>query len=100
MLKTEFLRDKFATALNYQKYLQTGTDEQQRRWTQVYEKTRLTDPQRSLLGSFTRQMNILIVSGIWCGDCVQQCPFLDHIARANPARITTATIPRNTSECR
>src|SRR5215471_11524225 len=95
MLKAEFLRDKFATALNYQKYLQTGTDEQQRRWTQVYDKTKLTDPQRSLVGSFTRQMNVLVVSGIWCGDCVQQVPLVQRIAEAKPQRIDLRIVDRD-----
>ena len=38
-----------------------------------------------LVAAFTRRLNILVISGRWCGDCVQQCPMLDHLARANPA---------------
>ena len=29
-------------------------------------------------------MPVLCLAGAWCGDCVYQCPILDHIARANP----------------
>ena len=32
-------------------------------------------------------MHILAVSGVWCGDCVQQMPFLQRIAEANPDMI-------------
>ncbi|HEY7087197.1 MAG TPA: thioredoxin family protein [Tepidisphaeraceae bacterium] len=95
MLKAEFLRDKFATASAYDKYLLTGTDEQQRRWTQVYDKTILTAAQKALVESFTRQMKLLTVSGIWCGDCVQQVPLIQRIAEANPAKIDLRIVDRD-----
>ena len=28
-------------------------------------------------------MRVLCISGIWCGDCVQQGPLLERIAQAN-----------------
>ena len=31
-------------------------------------------------------MNLLIISGIWCGDCVQQCPLIARIADSNPKK--------------
>lgn len=50
----------------------------------VHEQVSLTDDQRRLVGSFARQMNVLVVSGIWCGDCAQQGPLIQHIAEASP----------------
>src|SRR3989440_3507277 len=38
---------------------------------------------RIFTSGFSRQMKILILSGIWCGDCVQQCPLLQKIAESN-----------------
>ena len=32
-------------------------------------------------------MKILVHSGIWCGDCVDQCQPIQRIAEANPAKI-------------
>jgi thiol-disulfide isomerase/thioredoxin len=40
----------------------------------------LTDAQKLLLGGFTRNMNVLVLSGIWCGDCSAQGPMLAAIA--------------------
>ena len=40
-------------------------------------------------------MKILVVSGVWCGDCVQQCPLLARIAEANPARIDLRFVDRD-----
>ena len=94
-MTAEYLGQKFSAALSYEKYLSTGTDEQQRRWRQVYDACRLTDDQRRLISSFTRHMKILIVSGIWCGDCVQQCPLIERIAQANPQKIDLRLLDRD-----
>jgi thioredoxin-like negative regulator of GroEL len=83
MMDTAILRSKFEAGLGYDAYVRTGTAEQQRRWAQVYEVARPTDAQREVIGSFSREMKILIVSGIWCGDCVQQCPLIQRVAEAN-----------------
>jgi thiol-disulfide isomerase/thioredoxin len=79
-MEAQFLRSHFDSALNYDAYIKTGTDEQRRRWAQVYESAHLVDAQRVLLAGFVRQMKVLVVSGIWCGDCVQQCPLIQRIA--------------------
>jgi thiol-disulfide isomerase/thioredoxin len=90
-----FLSDKFSSALPYPQYTLTGTGEQQRRWKQVYDAARLTDPQKELVGGFVRQMKVLVVSGIWCGDCVQQCPLQQRIAEANPGKIDLRILDRD-----
>jgi thiol-disulfide isomerase/thioredoxin len=94
-MKADFLTQKFAAALPYDAYALTGTDEQQRRWRQVYDLAKLTPPQTQLVSGFQRNMKILIVSGIWCGDCVQQCPLMQRIAEANPARIDLRLLDRD-----
>jgi hypothetical protein len=43
----------------------------------------LTGDQKKLVGAFTRKINIIGLSGVWCGDCVQQCPLIQRIADAN-----------------
>ena len=85
--KASSVSDKFAAAVPYNRYLQAGTPEQQRRWTQVYDIARLTAAQQRLVGGFERDMKILVYSGIWCGDCVQQGPLIHRIAEANTAKI-------------
>jgi thioredoxin-like negative regulator of GroEL len=94
-MKAAYLSDKFATALTYENYLQTGTDEQRRRWKQVYDAAALIEPQKQLVRGFTRQMKLLIVSGIWCGDCVQQCPLIARIAQENPGAIDLRLVDRD-----
>jgi len=94
MTNASFLTDKFSTGLPYDRYLKTGTEEQQRRWTQVYDAAHLTDAQTQLVGGFVREMKILIFSGIWCGDCVQQCPLIYRIAEANTGKIDLRFVER------
>jgi thiol-disulfide isomerase/thioredoxin len=94
-MQTADLQKHFAAGLPYARYVQTGTDEQQRRWQQVYAATRLTPEQSRLVAGFARDMKILIVSGIWCGDCVQQCPLLQRVAEANAARIQLRLVDRD-----
>ncbi len=40
-------------------------------------------------------MNVLIISGIWCGDCVQQCPLIEQIAAINPSKISLRLVDRD-----
>lgn len=94
MIDASYITDRFASGLPYDRYLRTGTDEQQRRWNQVHDAARLTDAQRELVGGFVREMKILVFSGIWCGDCVEQCPLIHRIGEANPAKIDLRFIER------
>jgi hypothetical protein len=93
-MRASYFSDRFASALPYERYLQTGTSEQQRRWTQVYDIAGLTPAQEQLVAGFQREMNVLVYSGIWCGDCVEQCPLIYRIAQANPTKIDLRFLER------
>ena len=74
---------KFRDGLTYDDFLaRHGTDEHRRRWADFHSKVGLSDKQRSLLASFTRQMPVFCLAGAWCGDCVNQCPIFDYFSRA------------------
>src|SRR3984957_518941 len=94
MAKSSYFVQQFAAGVSYERYLRAGTEEQQRRWTQVYDAAHLTDAQKQMLGGFVRSMKILVFSGIWCGDCVEQCPLIYRIAEANTAKIDLRFIER------
>jgi len=94
MINASYLSEKFSLAFPYDLYVHTGNEEQQRRWKQVYDAAHLTATQKELVAGFVREMKILIFSGIWCGDCVQQCPLIQRIAEANPAKIELRFVER------
>ena len=74
---------KFQSGLTYTAFLDRyANPEQRRRWDEFHAGVRLSDDQRTLLASFTRDMPVLVISGAWCGDCVNQCPIFDHFAAA------------------
>src|ERR1700743_1768758 len=77
-------RSVFQRALPYGGFLQHyATDEQKARWGQLYDAIELAPEQKELLGSFRRKMNVLCLSGPWCGDCVNACPIFQRIAEAS-----------------
>lgn len=63
-------------------------------WQQRYEQLELTLPQTALVQSFVRPMNILCVTGPWCGDCALQGAAFARLAEANPQLIGLRFIPR------
>src|SRR5688572_24832239 len=95
MLDAKLVGEEFDAALGYHDYVATGSDEQRRRWAQVYDVANLTPAQGDLVASFTREMKVLVVSGIWCGDCVQQCPLVQRIGDANPGKVRIRYVDRD-----
>ena len=76
----------FDEALPYGAFLDRHANESQRaRWDAMHGRVALRDDQRALLGGFVRTMPVLCLAGAWCGDCVNQGPILDHVARSSPA---------------
>jgi len=81
MLDHDLLRKTFDATPGYDAYVRTGTPDQQSAWNAFRADAGLTQPQSDLIASFSRQLHAIALSGIWCGDCVQQVPFLDAIER-------------------
>ncbi len=81
-MNAAFLKKKFDSGLDYDAYLATDS-EKAANWNKIHEQVQLTDEQRHLVSGFARNVKALCISGIWCGDCVQQGPLLQRIAEAN-----------------
>jgi thiol-disulfide isomerase/thioredoxin len=95
MLNAAMFRAKFVQGMDYAAYVATGSSDQQASWKAFHAKVVLKQEQRDLIASFTRKVNVLVSSGTWCGDCVQQVPMLDHIQRANPAALDLRLLDRD-----
>lgn len=81
---SELFRTAFERGASYRDYLKTASPEQLERWQSFASAIEIAPSQRALLASFKRQMNVLVLSGIWCGDCMRQCPMIDAIEQACP----------------
>jgi thiol-disulfide isomerase/thioredoxin len=78
-----FYKKHFDLALEFNKYVESGSASDKSRWLSAYQNIKLSNEQEKLLKSFKRKLNILVISGIWCGDCVRQCPILAKFAECN-----------------
>lgn len=95
MLTSGFLRSTFDAGLTYDDYVSSGSDGHRRAWADFRAGVGLTDGHRELLGGFTRRLNVVVSSGTWCGDCVQQVPMVDAIAGAVGGLIEARYVDRD-----
>ena len=96
--RSAFWQRHMEAALDYDRYLATSDPARSAKWDAMREKIPpLTDEQRRRLSVYGRRMNVLVESGIWCGDCVRQGPMLDQIARACGPEIRLRWIDREAS---
>lgn len=65
-------------------YLNAGKEPYRTKWTAMADHVGLSCEQQERAGTFHRTMPILVLSGIWCGDCVRQGPILQAITDASP----------------
>jgi len=86
MHSPDAFRAVFAQAKPFAAYLQTCKVSERPNWDKVYAQVHLTADQQGVLRSFQRRVNALVISGTWCGDCVQQCPIFARFAEAFPAQ--------------
>jgi thiol-disulfide isomerase/thioredoxin len=74
----------FESGLSYQSFLEKyGSESDCQKWSNAHNAVKLSAEQADLISGFSRAMNVLVMAGAWCGDCVSQCPIFDHIAAAN-----------------
>lgn len=90
-----YLKLKHGDGLAYNAYLATGTDAQREGWGKIYHQVALSADQQALLGGFVREIKVLAVSGIWCGDCVRQGPMLQKIAEASNGKVDLKWLDRD-----
>jgi len=88
-------RSLHQSGLPYDDYLRTGTLQQQENWNAIHEQLQLTPQQQGLIEGFSRKINVIALSGIWCGDCVAQGPMFARIAAANPSAVDMTWLDRD-----
>jgi thiol-disulfide isomerase/thioredoxin len=82
-IRRELWKSSFESAASYAVYLESSPREKARRWEEMAAKIpQLTEEQKARLRGHGRILNVLLVSGVWCGDCVRQGPMIDRIAHA------------------
>ncbi len=96
--RSSFWRKAFESALEYESYLASSDPIKAQRWR---EMERILPPLSPIaaarLAGLTRQMNVLVSSGVWCGDCIRQVPMLRVIANACGGNVRLRIIDREAS---
>jgi len=82
-LRSEFFKKYFEAGAKYDEYVASGSESEQSKWRGYEELVALSDSNKSIVENFKREMNIIVMSGIWCGDCVRQGPIFKAIEDAN-----------------
>jgi thiol-disulfide isomerase/thioredoxin len=95
LTSADYLREKFHAGLDYADYLTTGKPGQGDKWTDIGDQIALPDACRDMLAAFTRELHVLVVSGIWCGDCVRQGPMIQAIADATDGKAKVRWLDRD-----
>ncbi|BAM02210.1 thioredoxin family protein [Phycisphaera mikurensis] len=92
----DVLRSSFEKGLSFEGLCAAGEAAGQLGpWRERHGQLALDDTQRATLGGFTREMNVLCLTGPWCGDCALQGAAMQRAAEANPARIRLRFLPRS-----
>ncbi len=96
LMDADTLRARFDQGLDYSDFVARGEPEGHRPpWDERYGQLALSPEQDAFIKSFSRQMNVLCMTGTWCGDCALQGSAMARIAQANPDVIHLRYIPRS-----
>ncbi len=95
LMDKDLLAAKFDQALPYADFVAVGEPMGHRPpWDERYGRLELTPEQDARVKSFARKVNVLSLTGTWCGDCALQGSALQRVAEANPDKIDLRFIMR------
>ncbi len=79
-LRSELWRDGFEAATPFSDYVAAGNERERANWARTTVATPVDAAER--LDSAGRILNVLCLSGLWCGDCARTVPVWDRLAQA------------------
>ncbi len=97
-IRSAFWQSCYEKALEYEKYLSQSPSPQAKRWIEMAGKIPpLGEEQRRRLRGYHRIVNVLVVSGVWCGDCVRQGPIIKQIVDACEDEVQMRVMDRDSN---
>lgn len=98
-LRQDLWRSAFEQATSYDDYLEGSKPKHRDRWIRcAAELPGLPTADRARITGYHRNLRLLLVSGIWCGDCVRQGPVIHQIAEACDDSVQLRVIDRDQNE--
>ncbi len=96
--RSGFWKKHFELAKDFDSYLKEGDSSHYTRWLDAIDRTpNLNDQDKDRVQGYNRILNILVYSGIWCGDCVRQVPIIQKIADVAGDLVNVRIIEREES---
>lgn len=95
-VRSDFWSRCWAEAESYDDYLKGSDPKRAGRWESLGARVpSLSAEQRERLTGYARTVNVLAVSGVWCGDCVRQGPMIRQIVEACDEAVSLRVIDRD-----
>ena len=95
-IRSDFWSGCWAEAESYGDYLEGSDPKRARKWESLGARIPpLGAEQRARLTGYARTVNVLFVSGVWCGDCVRQGPMIRQIVEACDQEVSLGVIDRD-----
>ena len=95
-IRSDFWRACWADAAGYDAYLEASDPKRAAHWPPLEKRIpALSEAQQERVSGFGRKLNILLVSGVWCGDCVRQGPMIRQIADSCDESVELRVIDRD-----
>ncbi len=95
-IRSAFWKSCYEEAVDYDQYLRQSPSNYAHRWEEMAGTIPpLTDDESRRLKGIHRVLNVLVVSGVWCGDCVRQGPMLQRIVDACNDTVSLRVIDRD-----
>ena len=95
-LRSDLFRRAFQGAAPYRDYLTTGNDRERAAWARAEAAIpALPDDAGTRLDPAGRIVNVLCLSGIWCGDCVRSVPIVARLAEAAGPSVDCRLVDRD-----
>ncbi|MCH2136855.1 MAG: thioredoxin family protein [Phycisphaerales bacterium] len=82
LLSKETLGPWFEQAASFQTFVAGADPGHQSVWAERFDRLELNDEQQAVVQRFERPMQVLCLTGRWCGDCALQGAALGRIALA------------------
>ena len=97
--RSGFWKEIFDRAKDHDSYLAESDPEKAQKWAAMAAKLPpMSKSHKARVSGIGRQLNVLVYSGVWCGDCVRQGPMLKQIAEACGPNVRLRFVERDVSE--
>ena len=94
-LRSDLFQRAFRDAVPYGDYRTTGNDRERAAWARAETAPALPDDAGTRLDPAGRIVNVLCLSGIWCGDCVRSVPIVAKLAEAAGPSVDLRLVDRD-----